>query len=89
MEEIRDENGNFVKFGPLYDDTMKDAIPFFYKSEDPATAVFNSRDYCGAASLSYSLNSFPEGVSKNWNLRVEVLDEPGAKMKIKITRTED
>jgi hypothetical protein len=89
MEEILDENGNFVKFGPLYDDTMTNPIPFFYKSEDPATAVFNSRDYCGAASLSYSLNSFPEGVSKNWNLRVEVLDEPGAKMKIKITRTED
>ena len=89
MEEILDENGNFVKFGPLYDDTLKDAIPFFYKSEDPATAVFNSRDYCGAASHSYSLNSFPEGVSKNWNLCVEVLDEPGAEMKVKITRTED
>jgi hypothetical protein len=89
MEKILDEEGNFVKFGPLYEDTDPNAIPFFYKSEDPKTATFNSRDYCGAASLSYSLNSFPEGVSKTWNLCVEVLDEPGAEMKVKITRTED
>lgn len=89
MEKIFDKRGRFDKFGPLYDDTDKNAIPFFYKSEDPETSVFNSRDYCGAASLSYSLNEFPEGVSPDWNLCIEVLDEPGAEMKIKITRTED
>ena len=42
--------------------------------------------FCGAASGSYSLNHFPEGVSKDWKLIVEVLDEPGAEMRIKITR---
>ncbi len=89
MEKIYDKRGNFVKFGPLYADDGEPAIPFFYKSEDPTTAVFDSRDYCGAASLSYSLNEFPEGVSPDWNLNIEVLDEPGSEMRIKITRTED
>ncbi len=89
MEKILDEEGNFVKFGPLYADTEQDPIPFFYKSEDPKTAIFNSRDYCGAASQSYSLNAFPEGVSEKWNLKIEVLDEAGPEMKVKITRTED
>lgn len=88
MEKIFDDDGNFVKFGPLYADDGKTAIPFFYKSDDPKTAVFDSKNYCGAASLSYSLNNFPEGVSKNWNLNIEVLDEPGSEMKVKITRTE-
>lgn len=89
METICDKDGNFIKFGPLYADNNANAIPYFYRSEDPATAIFDSNKYCGAASLSYSLNSFPKGVSESWNLRIEVLDEAGDEMKIKITRTED
>lgn len=89
MERILDDDGNFVKFGPLYAEDTSTSTPYFYKSDDPTTSVFNSRDYCGAASLSYSLNTFPEGVSEKWNLRIDVLDEAGAEMKIKITRTED
>jgi len=85
MEEILDENGNFLKFGPLYA-TERKGDPFFYKSEDEKTSVFDSSLYCGAASLSYSLNKFPEGVDKSWKLTVEVLDEPGDEMKVKITR---
>ena len=87
FEEITDENGNFVKFGPCYTLEKDVAVdPFFYKSEDPKTAIYDSSLYCGAASLSYSLNQFPEGVSPDWKLIVEVLDEPGEEMKIKITR---
>jgi hypothetical protein len=27
--------------------------------------------------MSYSLNAFPDSVSRDWKLTVEVLDEPG------------
>ncbi len=87
FEEIRDENSNFVKYGPCY--TLEKGIandPFFYKSDDPKTAIYDSSWYCGAASGSYSLNNFPEGVSHDWKLVVEVLDEPGSEMRIKIKR---
>ncbi|MGN1095462.1 MAG: immune inhibitor A domain-containing protein [Eubacteriales bacterium] len=87
--KITDENGNFVKFGPMYADDGVPAIPFFYKSEDEKTSSFDSNKYCGAASLSYSLNEFPEGVSKDWNLHIDVLDPAGAEMRIKITRTKE
>lgn len=87
FEEITDENGNFVKYGPYFTLERDVAVdPFFYKSEDPKTAIYDSSLYCGAASLSYSLDQFPEGVSPDWKLVVEVLDEPGAEMRIKITR---
>ena len=87
FEEIKDENGNFIKYGPYY--KMDRAIaddPFFYKSDDPRTAIYDSSHYCGAATHSYGLNHFPEGVSRDWKLVAEVLDEPGAQMRIKITR---
>ena len=87
MERILDENGDFLRFGPMYADDGTPADPYFYKSDDPATAVFESDKYCGAASLSYSLNSFPEGVDRNWRLTVEVLDEPAQQMRIKVTRS--
>ncbi len=88
FEEIKDDDGNFMKYGPCYkmdNKTIADD-PFFYKSDDPKTAIYDSSLYCGAASLSYGLNHFPEGVSRDWKLVVEVLDEPGAEMRVKITR---
>ena len=88
FSKITDENGNFVKFGPMYADDGQKYIPFFYKSDDEATSAFDSNKYCGAASLSYSLNNFPDGVSDKFNLHIDVLDEAGAQMRIKITRTE-
>ncbi len=87
FEEIKDENGKLLRYGNCF--SMEKAIaddPFFYRSDDPATALYDSSMFCGAASGSYSLNHFPEGVSKDWKLVVEVLDEPGAEMRIKITR---
>lgn len=84
--EIKDEAGNFVKYGNLYSVKNISEDPFFYASEDESTAVFDSSLYCGAASESYSLNRFPEGVSKDWKLRVEVLDAPSAEMRVRITR---
>jgi hypothetical protein len=88
FEEITDENGNFIKYGPYYkmDNKLIADDPFFYKSDDPKTAIYDSSLYCGAATLSYGLNHFPEGVSHDWKLVVEVLDEPGAEMRIKIKR---
>ena len=87
FEEIKDENGKLIRYGNCF--AMERAIaddPFFYRSDDPATALYDSSMFCGAASGSYSLNHFPDGVSKEWKLVVEVLDEPGAEMRIKITR---
>ena len=72
----------------MYADDGQKYIPFFYKSDDEATSAFDSNKYCGAASLSYSLNNFPDGVSDKFNLHIDVLDEAGAQMRIKITRTE-
>ncbi len=88
FQRVLDEDGNFVKFGPLYADDGGDYIPYFYKSDDPKTSSFDSKLYCGAAKQSYSLNNFPEGVSTDWNLHIDVLDEAGSQMKVKITRTE-
>lgn len=86
MEEIKDENGKLIRFGPLYSAEKTEGDPFFYKSDDPKTSVFDSAMYCGAASESYSLNSFPEGVSKDWHLVAEVLDPAGDEMRVRITR---
>lgn len=85
--EITDENGHFLKYGPYFKGKTIPEDPFFYKSDDPATAFFDSSLYCGAASGSYSLNRFPDGVPNDWKLQIEVLDEPGDDMRIKITRT--
>ena len=84
--EITDDAGNFVKYGPYYKQKNISEDPFFYASEDPNTGFFDSSLYCGAASESYSLNRFPEGVSHDWKLTIEVLDAPGAEMRIRIKR---
>ena len=86
FEEINDENGNFVHYGPCFKQKGFCEDPFFYKSDDEKTSHFDSSLYCGAASLSYSLNNFPEGTDKNWKLIVDVLDEPGETMRIRIKR---
>lgn len=86
LEKITDENGNFVKYGPLYADDGGVYDPFFYHSNDEETSTFKSELYCGAASLSYSLNEFPEGVSENFKVHIEVLDEPGNEMRIKVQK---
>ena len=85
--EIVGEKGEFLRYGNLF--TIERGFcedPFFYKSEDPRTSLYDSSHFCGAASLSYSLNSFPEGVPYTWKLTVEVLDEPGQEMRIQIKR---
>lgn len=61
--------------------------PFYYLSDDPTTAIFNSGDFRSATNGTQSLNSYPdtwEG-KENYNLKVEVLSEPGREMTIKIT----
>ena len=91
-QHVRDRRKTFYRrlrksvFGPLYSAEKTEGDPFFYKSDDPKTAVFDSALYCGAASGSYSLNSFPEGVSKDWHLTAEILDPAGDEMRIRITR---
>ncbi len=85
--EIVGEKGEFLRYGNLF--TIERGFcedPFFYKSEDSRTSLYDSSHFCGAASLSYSLNSFPEGVPYTWKLTVEVLDEPGQEMRIQIKR---
>ena len=84
--EITDEAGNFVKYGPCFKEKNITEDPFFYASDDPKTGLFDSSLYCGAASESYSLNRFPEGVSPDWKLQIEVLDAPGAEMRIRVKR---
>lgn len=84
--EITDENGNFVKYGTCFKEKNMCEDPFFYHSDDPKTAQFDSSLYCGAATESYSLNVFPEGVSPDWKLTATVLDEPGEEMRVEIHR---
>jgi M6 family metalloprotease domain protein (fragment) len=84
--EITDEAGSFVKYGPCFKEKNITEDPFFYASDDPKTGFFDSSLYCGAASESYSLNRFPEGVSPDWKLQIEVLDAPGAEMRIRVKR---
>ena len=72
------------RFGPLFAESGESS-PFFYKSEKEETSVFESDKYCGSASLSYSLNSFPDGVSPDFKVRDDVLDAPGGEMRVKVT----
>lgn len=61
--------------------------PFYYLSDDIETAIFNSGDFRSATNGTQSLNSYPsswEG-KENYNLKIEVLSEPGQEMTIKIT----
>lgn len=61
--------------------------PFYYLSDDVSTAIFNSGDFRSVTNGTQSLNSYPsswEG-KQNYNLKIEVLSEPGQEMTIKIT----
>lgn len=61
--------------------------PYYYVSDDPATAVCNTINYLSVTGNSPSLNSYPsnwEG-AHNFNLKIEALSEPGQEMKVKIT----
>lgn len=71
------ETGKALKSGYPID-------PFYYK-KDGANGVFNSNSFVSAATRTRSLNSFPAGVSTDYNLKIEVLSEPGQVMKVKIT----
>ena len=87
FSKVVDGEGRLLKYGPHF--ALERAFcedPFYYKSEDPETSLYDSSKFCGAASFSYSLNSFPEDVPYTWKLVVEVLDEPGDEMRIQITR---
>lgn len=71
-----------------YMSTTSPSDPFYYYSEDdPTTAVFESGKFHSVTNGTQSLNSYPdtwEG-KENFNLRVEVLSEPGQEMTVKIT----
>ncbi len=61
--------------------------PFYYYSDDPSTAVFDSGKFHSVTNGTQSLNSYPkdwEG-KENYNLHIEVLSAPGQEMTIKIT----
>lgn len=61
--------------------------PYYYLSDDPDTAVCNTINYISVTGNSPSLNSYPddwEG-AHNFNLKIEVLSEPGQEMKVRIT----
>ncbi|MBQ8498114.1 MAG: hypothetical protein IJ489_11770 [Clostridia bacterium] len=68
--------------------TTSPSDPFYYYSEDdPSTAIFDSGKFHSVTNGTQSLNSYPdtwEG-KENYNLRVEVLSEPGQEMTVKIT----
>lgn len=67
--------------------TTNPTDPFYYLSDDIETAIFNSGDFRSATNGTQSLNSYPsswEG-KENYNLKIEVLSEPGQEMTIKIT----
>ena len=69
----------------MTDTTPED--PFYYYSDDPSTAVFDSGKFHSVTNGTQSLNSYPnswEG-KENYNLHIEVLSAPGQEMTIKIT----
>lgn len=73
----------------MTDTTPED--PFYYLSDDPSTAVFDSGKFHSVTNGTQSLNSYPktwEG-KENYNLHVEVLSAPGQEMTIKITGSQD
>ena len=74
------------RFGELYSDKPEGGDPFFYAGDNPETALFDSALYSGAASGSYSLNSFPQGVSKDFRLTVEVLDKASDEMRVSVKK---
>lgn len=78
--------GAYDKTGQLMTSTNP-MDPFYYLSDDISTAIFNSGDFRSVTNGTQSLNSYPaswEG-KQNFNLKIEVLSEPGQEMTIKIT----
>lgn len=78
--------GAYDKTGQLMTNTNP-MDPFYYLSDDISTAIFNSGDFRSVTNGTQSLNSYPaswEG-KQNFNLKIEVLSEPGQEMTIKIT----
>jgi hypothetical protein len=76
--------------GQYMSDTTPDD-PFYYYSDDPTTALFDSGKFRSVTNGTQSLNSYPktwEG-KENYNLRVEVLSAPGQEMTIKISGSQD
>lgn len=61
--------------------------PYYYLSDDPDTAVCNTINYISVTGNSPSLNSYPDDWkgAHNFNLKIEVLSEPGQEMKVRIT----
>ena len=71
-----------------YMTTTAPADPFYYYTpEDPSIAVFESGKFHSVTNGTQSLNSYPDSWEgkENYNLRVEVLSEPGQEMTVKIT----
>ena len=75
-----------------YMTTTNPADPFYYyDAADPSKAVFESGKFRSVTKGVQSLNSYPsswEG-DKNYNLRIEVLSEPGEEMTVKISGSQD
>lgn len=67
--------------------TTNPSDPFYYLSDEIETAIFNSGDFRSATNGTQSLNSYPDSWEgkENYNLKIEVLSEPGQEMTIKIT----
>lgn len=75
-----------------YMETTNPTDPFYYYDPaDPSKAVFESGKFRSVTKGVQSLNSYPskwEG-DKNYNLRIEVLSEPGEEMTVKISGSQD
>ena len=78
--------GSFDKAG-RYMTSTNPSDPFYYLSDDVSTAVFNSGIFHSVTNGTQSLNSYPDDWEgkENFNLKIEVLSEPGQEMTIKIT----
>ncbi len=73
--------------GQYMNTTSPDDPFYYYTPDDPSTAVFESGKFHSVTNGTQSLNSYPENWEgkENYNLRVEVLSEPGQEMTVKIT----
>ena len=65
--------------------------PFYYLSDDPSTAVFDSGNFRSVTNGTQSFNSYPKNWEgkENYNLHIEVLSAPGQEMTIKISGSQD
>jgi uncharacterized repeat protein (TIGR02543 family) len=64
---------------------------YYYDPADPSKAVFESGNFRSVTNGVQSLNSYPDDWKgdKNYNLRIEVLSEPGMEMTVKISGSQD